>query len=68
MLQLIRERALPSLEEMARWKTPRYALPPYLLLGRVAGLPEDQIQQSWEKGDRETVISKALATASRKPG
>lgn len=68
VLQLIRERALPSLEEMARWKTPRYALPPYLLLGRVAGLPEDEIQQSWEKGDRETVISKALATATRKPG
>ena len=61
VLQLIRERALPSLEEMARWKTPRYALPPFLLIGRLAGLTETQVHQSWEKGDRETVIRKALA-------
>lgn len=60
-LQQVRERALPALAEMARWKTPRYALPPFLLLGRVAGLPETQVQQAFEKGDREAVIRKALA-------
>jgi hypothetical protein len=60
-LDLIRERALAALVEMARWKTPRYALPPFLLLGRVAGLPDEQTRRSWEKGDRETVIGKALA-------
>lgn len=57
---LIRERALPALAEMARWKTLRYALPPFLVIGRVAGIPEAQIRQAWEKGDRERVISKAL--------
>lgn len=57
---LIRERALPALAEMARWKTLRYALPPFLVLGRVAGIPEAQIRQAWEKGDRESVIAKAL--------
>ncbi len=57
--QQIRDRALPDLIEMARWKTPRYALPPFLLLGRVAGLTDQQAQQSWAKGDRETVIAKA---------
>lgn len=60
VLRQIRERGLPALAEMARWKTPRYALPPFLLLGRVAGLAEAQIHRSWEKGDRETVIGKAL--------
>ncbi len=55
----IRDRALPDLIEMSRWKTPRYALPPFLLLGRVAGLTDQQAQQSWAKGDRETVIAKA---------
>jgi hypothetical protein len=59
-LDLIRERALPDLAEMARWKTLRYALPPFLLLGRVAGLADADTQQAWEKGDREPVIRKAL--------
>jgi hypothetical protein len=59
-LALMRERALPALVEMARWKTLRYALPPFLLVGRVAGIPENQIRQAWEKGDRESVISKAV--------
>jgi hypothetical protein len=62
----IRERALPALAEMARWKTPAYALPSYLLLGRVAGVSEEQIQQSWAKGDREAVIAKALAEPAKK--
>jgi hypothetical protein len=57
----LRESALPALAEMARWKTLRYALPPFLLLGRVAGMQDEQIQQSWEKGQREPVIEKALA-------
>jgi len=56
----IRERALSALAEMARWKTMAYALPPYLLLGRVGGVPEDQVQQSWAIGDREAVIGTAL--------
>jgi hypothetical protein len=59
-IALIRERALPALAEMARWKTLRYALPPFLLLGRTAGVPEAQIRQAWENGDRESVIGKAL--------
>lgn len=55
----IRERALTDLIEMARWKTPRYALPPFLLLGRVAGVTDQQAEQSWSKGDRESIIAKA---------
>ncbi|MGA2194704.1 MAG: HEAT repeat domain-containing protein [Bryobacteraceae bacterium] len=58
-LDLVRERALASLVEMARWKTLRYALPPFLLLGRVAGISDAQTRQDWEKGDREAVIEKA---------
>jgi hypothetical protein len=65
-IALIRERGLPSLAEMARWQTPRYALPPFLLLGRVAGIPDAQVQRDWEKGARETVISKALGVDARK--
>ena len=64
-LDLIRERALPSLVEMARWKTLRYALPAYLLVGRTAGLPEPELLTQWQKGDRETVIEKATAPAPK---
>jgi hypothetical protein len=60
VIELIRERALPDLAEMARWKTLRYALPPFLLLGRVAGLSDAAAQQAWGTGDREPVIRKAL--------
>jgi HEAT repeat protein len=66
VLQQIRERSLPALAEMARWKTPRYALPPYLLLGRVAGMMDQDIQQSWRTGHRETVIDQALKPPVRK--
>jgi hypothetical protein len=59
-LDQIRASALPALAEMARWKTLRYALPPFLLLGRVAGMADDQVHQLWEKGEREPVIRQAL--------
>jgi len=58
-LELIRVRALASLVEMARWKTLRYALPAYLLVGRTAGVPETELLAQWQQGDRETAIKKA---------
>ncbi len=67
-LQLIGERSLEELVEMARWATPRYALRPFLLLGRVAGMTDEEVQQSWQKGDRNAVTDKALAAAGRKRG
>lgn len=65
-LDLLRERALPDLAEMARWPTLRYALPPFLLMGRLAALPDGETQDRWAKGDREPVIEKALATGDAK--
>jgi hypothetical protein len=64
-LDQLRDRALPSLIEMARWKTLSHALPAYILLGRIAGVPDDQVQTSWSKGDRETIIA-MLTTPSKK--
>lgn len=66
ILDQIRERALQSLIDMARWKTLAHALPPYLLLGRVTGLPEDQVQAAWSRGDRDFVINQATALAAKK--
>jgi DNA-directed RNA polymerase subunit F len=66
VLDQIRTRALTSLAEMARWETLRYALPPFLLVGRMAGLNEQEIQRRWSNGERETVIQKALARPPRR--
>ena len=60
-LDLVRERALPALIEMARWKTLRYALPAFLLVGRIAEIPDADLQAQWQKGDRETALKKAMA-------
>jgi hypothetical protein len=60
ILQQMRERALPALIDMARWKTLAHALPAYILLGRIAGMPEEQIKASWSRGDREPLIAQAL--------
>ena len=57
----LRERAIPALSDMARWKTLEYALPAFLLLGRVAGIPEAELQDQWKRGDREPVIRQAAA-------
>jgi hypothetical protein len=47
-LELMRERALPTLIEMARWKTLRYALPAFLLVGRIAGVADAELHQQWQ--------------------
>ncbi|MCX6627257.1 MAG: hypothetical protein NTW28_06475 [Candidatus Solibacter sp.] len=64
-LNLIRTRALPALVEMARWKTLRYALPAFLLVGRTAGVPEQELLDQWQRGDPETAIKKATAPAPK---
>jgi hypothetical protein len=64
VIDQLRERALPSLVEMSRWKSLGHALPAYMLLGRIAGLPDQQVQDAWSRGDREWVI--AQATGKRK--
>lgn len=66
VLALIRDRALESLAEMARWKSLGHALPAYILLGRVGGGAEADIHTAWESGDREQVIRKALGIRKRR--
>ena len=65
MLEQLRNRALPALAEMSRWKTLEHALPAFVLTGRVAGLSEQQIQDAWTRGDRESVIAAATGGGKR---
>lgn len=66
VLDQIRSRALPALVEMARWENLRYALPPFVLVGRLAGLSDEETQREWKQGAREPVIQKALGRARRR--
>lgn len=59
----LRERALPALTEMANWRDPGHAVPAFILLGRVAGLAEAEIQDLWSKGDRQALLKKLKDSA-----
>jgi hypothetical protein len=61
----IRERAIDSVVEMARWHDLEHALPSFILAGRLAGLSEEDIQAAWVSGNREAVIKKAIETAKK---
>ena len=61
-LALLRERALGSVLEMARWHNLPDALPAFILAGRLAGLDEKKIQDAWISGQRELVLHEASRT------
>jgi hypothetical protein len=65
-LALLRQRALFSVIEMARWHDLEHALPGFILAGRLAGLTEQQIKDAWLSGDREKVLEQAMHPSRRK--
>lgn len=64
-LELLRERALPSVIEMARWQDLSNALPAFILAGRIAGLDEASIKTAWVSGDRNAVLKQALRSKGK---
>jgi hypothetical protein len=64
LLAKLRQRSLPSLVEMARWKSAGHAMMAFLLVGRIAGLNDEEIKNAWDGGKREKVIEQALASPS----
>ena len=46
ILNKLKEITLPALKEMAVWKSEPHALPAYVILARIAGIPEDNINRS----------------------
>jgi hypothetical protein len=59
LLAELRQRALSSLIEMARWKSPGHARMPFVVLGRVAGMPEEDIEAAWERRDPDALVRAA---------
>ena len=57
LLKLVRKKALSSLIEMARWHNPGHAKPAMLILGRIAGIPEQRLADLADKHDVESVLA-----------
>jgi hypothetical protein len=55
----LRVRALPSLMEMARWKSHSHAESAFFILGRLVGLQDEEIHAAFERGDRALVLDAA---------
>lgn len=64
-LELLRNRSLQSIVEMAKWRDLKNALPAFILAGRLAGLDEKEINQAWISGDREPVLEAAVSPKKR---
>jgi hypothetical protein len=57
LLTALRRRALPSLVDIARWRSPGHAQAGLIILGRIAGWPDERIAQALERAaDREELI------------
>ncbi len=65
-LELLRQRALPSVIEMARWHNLTDALPAFVLAGRLAGLQEKEIREAWISGNREPVLEQLANPKKRR--
>ncbi len=67
LLRQLRDRAFGSLVEMARWKSKGHAFNAFLILGRVGGFPERELNKvGWDIPRRNAVIDKIVKANRRK--
>jgi hypothetical protein len=67
LLRQLRERAFSSLVEMARWKSKGHAFNAFLILGRIGGIPERQLDKAgWDIPRRNALIEKIVKANRRK--
>jgi hypothetical protein len=66
LLEMLRERALDSLIDMARWRHLSHALPGYILLGRIAGIEETRLQTAWSEGKHQPLTEEVIRELTRK--
>lgn len=59
-LGILKERALDSMVDMARWQHLPHALPGFILLARTAGWEEKRIQEAWAAGTHRAGVDEIL--------
>jgi hypothetical protein len=62
----IRDAGFDSLLQMAQWQHLEHALPPYLLLCRISGIPDTDAQTGWSAGERDRVIAQIQKGSKKK--
>jgi len=65
LLRMLRDQALASLIEMARWNDRGHAEAAFWILGDIGGLDDRTIQSYWNRNSREPVIRAARLSAIR---
>jgi hypothetical protein len=60
LLSALRQKAVPALTEMARWKSRGHAVASVMILGRVAGIPEDELTAAAAIGSHVPIVDIAL--------
>ena len=60
LLATLRQKAVPALTEMARWKSRGHAVASVMILGRVAGIPEKELASAAAIGSHATIVDAAL--------
>jgi hypothetical protein len=66
LLSTLRQKAVPALTEMARWKSRGHAVAPVMILGRVAGIPENDLVSAAASGSHATIVDEALKRLAAK--
>jgi len=56
LLAQLREQALGTLIEMARWRSPGHSYTAKMILGRIAGIEEKRLEEIVEKGEVQTIL------------
>jgi hypothetical protein len=57
LLAQLREQALGTLMEMARWRSPGHSYTAKMILGRIAGIEEKRLEEIVEKGEVQTILN-----------
>lgn len=57
LLRVLRSQALESLVEMARWRNPGHASNARVILGRIAGIEEERLQELAASGNVDEIIN-----------
>jgi hypothetical protein len=60
LLAILRREAMAPLIEMAHWKSDGHAMPALMILGRIAGLSDDDIEAASARGQRQVIINAAF--------
>ncbi|HET9981941.1 MAG TPA: HEAT repeat domain-containing protein [Longimicrobiales bacterium] len=67
LLALLRARSLPALVEMANWQNIGHAGAALMILGRLAGMSDEEIAGALQRGEREPILRAAAGIAGRAP-